>query len=93
MANAADGDFAVHRRFILKVALEVGDREEDENFTAAGEAGGAGGKKVDETTAIGGAAGGEEVGRATTADGETVGGGQYLTKAFSTATAIITSSS
>ena len=42
MANAAGGDFAMHRRLILEVALEVGDRGGGEDFTAAGGAVGGG---------------------------------------------------
>ena len=58
MINAENGDFVMHRRFVLTVALKVDDRGGGgEDFTAAaiGEAGGAGG--------TGGAekAGGEEV--------------------------------
>ena len=59
MINAAGEAFSVHRRFILKIALKVGDRKGGEDFTAAaiGEAGGAGGREVGETTAIDEAAG------------------------------------
>ena len=85
MVNAADGAFGVHRRFILV-------DEEGEDFTADDAADG----EVDKTTASGEAVGGEEeVGRATTAGGEAVGEGEvvgqnrYLTKALSTAIAII----
>ena len=56
MTNAADEDFAMHRRLMLTVALKIGDRDEkDENFTAAAasEADGADGEKISETTAIG----------------------------------------
>ena len=68
MANAAGGDFAMHRRFVLAVAMEIGDRGGGEDFTAAGGAGGAGGGGVAEATAIGGAARG----------GGGVDRGQYL---------------
>ena len=104
MANAAGGAFSVHRRFVLEVALEVGDRGGgDEDFTAAaaGGAGGADGGGVGEATAMGEAAGGGGgVGRATTAGGGAVGGGGvaiakpgYLAKALSTALVIMTSNS
>ena len=63
MANAAGGDFAMHRRLVLAVAMEIGDRGGGEDFTAAGGAGGAGGGGVGEATAMGEAAGGGEVGR------------------------------
>ena len=100
MTNAAGGDFSIHRRFVLEVALEVGDREEGEDFTAAGgagEANEAGGGGVGEATAIGEAAGEEEVDRATTADGGVVVGEEgvaiakpeYLANASSTALVII----
>ena len=93
----------MHRRFVLEVALEVGDRG-GEDFTAAaadgaGGAGGAGGADeggIGETTAIDEAVGGGGVGRATTAGGGAVGGEGvaiakpgYLTKASSTALVII----
>ena len=65
VANAVGGDFAMHRRLVLAVAMEVGDRGEGEDFTAGNAAGGG----VGRTTAAGGEAGGavgiggEEVGR------------------------------
>ena len=98
MINAESGDFVMHRRLVLAVAMEIGDRGGGEDFTAAGGAGGGG---VGAATVIGEAAGGGGVDRATTADGGVVVGGGgvaiaksgYLAKAFSTALVIMTSNS
>ena len=38
MINAIDKVFSVHRRFILKIALKIDDREKNENFIDANEA-------------------------------------------------------
>ena len=54
VANAVGGDFAVHRRLVLAVAMEVGERGGGEDLTA----GNAAGEGVGRTTAAGGGAGG-----------------------------------
>ena len=54
IANAVGGDFAMHRRLILAVAMKIDDREEDEDFTA----GNAAGEEVGKTTAADDEAGG-----------------------------------
>ena len=55
--NATNEIFNIHRRFVLKVALKVDDREKDENFTAvvideASEADETNEKKVNKTVVI-----------------------------------------
>ena len=54
VANAVGGDFGMHRRLLLAVAMEVGERGGGEDFTAGNAAGGG----VGRATAIGGAVGG-----------------------------------
>ena len=67
----------------------MGDRE-GENFTAAGEAGGADEKEANETTAIDEAVEEEEVGRITAdEEGVAIAKSEYLAKTFSTALVII----
>ena len=79
MINAVGENFAVHRRLILTVVMEVGEREEGEDLTA----GNAAGEGVGKATVADGEA------------GEAVGGGVvdegsiYLTKVSWTALWII----
>ena len=40
VANAVGGDFGMHRRLLLAVAMEVGERRGGEDFTAGNAAGG-----------------------------------------------------
>ena len=80
MINAESEDFVMHRRLMLTVAMKIGDREENENFTAADEAGE---EKVNEITVIDEAAEEEEKKEVI------VNQNRYLTKAFSTALVII----
>ena len=54
VVNAVSGDFVMHRRLVLAVAMEVGDREEDEDFTADNAAEGG----VDKITVVDDGAGG-----------------------------------
>ena len=103
IVNAVDEVFDMHRRFVLKIALKVDDRK-DENFTAAvadeadeaNEANEANEKEIDETTVIDEAVKEEKVNKATTVDDEAVNEedvaiakSKYLTKIFSTVLVII----
>ena len=91
MINAADENCSIHRRFVLKIALKIDDREEDENFTAADEADEAdeaNEKEVDEAAAINEAAEKEKeilINEKNVA----IAKSEYLTKVFSTALVII----
>ena len=68
VVNAVGGDFAVHRRLLLAVAMEVGERGGGEDFTAGNAAGGGVGRATVGGEA-GGAVGGGGVCRATAAGG------------------------
>ena len=80
--NAVGGDFAVHRRLVLAVAMEVGEREGGEDLTAGNAAGGG----VGRATAAGGGAGGAVEGRGVVVDEGPI----YLAKASWTTLWIIT---
>ena len=98
MINATSGDFVMHRRLMLKIALKINDRK-NENFTVAGEADETNEEKINEVIAIDETAEKEEekVNKTITADDEAINGGKdvtiakskYLTKVFSTTLVIM----
>ena len=89
MINAVDENFVMHRRFVLTVALKIGDRNENFTTAAIGEADEASEtnekneKKVDEATAI------DEAIKEKKEKEIVINQNRYLTKIFSTALVIM----